>query len=197
MEKKNLIFINFDEVPIFFDYSQNKTYDMKGTKSIELKSNKGTKLRTTVLLGICSDGSKLPPLIILKNRNVKKPINPFPLQTLVFQNKAGWMDHEILECFLKTVVLNLNFASSMYTPYLILDKCPAHTHKSMKELLSESKLHYKFIPSGCTGLAQPIDAHVGKPFKDRVKNLHKKWFEEIGSLKSNTTKQENFKDPVF
>ena len=92
-------------------------------------------------------------------------------------------------------MLNLNFQSTRYLPYLILDKCPAHTHKSVREFIANSKLHHRFISSGCTGVIQPIDTYIGKPFKDRLKALQKEWFDEIGSLSSNTTKEGNFKDP--
>ena len=136
-------------------------------------------------------------MIILKNRNVTKPKNPFPLQSLVFQNSAGWIDNEILQVWLKTVMFNLNFESTPFLPYLLLDRCPAHTHKAIIEVLTTSKLRYRFIPSGCTGLIQPVGTHVGKAFKDHLRKIHKKWFEELGSLSSNTTKTGNFKDPAF
>ena len=35
-----------------------------------------------------------------------------------------------------------------------------------------------YIPAHCTSLAQPLDVGVNKPFKDRIRQKWKDWFEE-------------------
>ena len=166
------------------------------TKKLGEKVSKSrvTKLRRLELL--CSSLSAVMeqscPLIILKNRKIGLPNNPFTLQNLLFQNHCGWIDNVILSCWLDKVIFNMNFLSTNHLPYLILDRCPAHTHKNMKEILLKSQLRHRYIPSGCTGLIQPVDTHIGKPFKDRLRDMHKRWFDELGSIK-NTTKAQTSK----
>jgi hypothetical protein len=114
---------------------------------------------------------------------------------MVFQNSCGWIDNEILLVWLEKVIYNLDLDSYPILPYLILDQCPAHTHKNVTNYLAEKKIKHRFIPSGATGLVQPVDTHVGKAFKDYLKSLHKIWFDEIGSKEENTTKAGYYKDP--
>lgn len=194
--KKSILFINFDEVPIFFDISSSRTYDLKGKKEITVKSNKDQKLRTTVMLGITSDGSRLPPLIIFKSRNKNPPPNQFPLQALVFHNRVGWITEFIFKFWLQQVIFNIDFEKTGVIPYLIYDRCPVHIKSTVQEIIQEKKILHRLIPSGCTGFIQPIDTHVGKPFKDHLRTKHLYWFQHIGNTKDNLTPEGNIKAPA-
>ncbi|KAG7368834.1 DDE superfamily endonuclease [Nitzschia inconspicua] len=57
---------------------------------------------------------------------------------------------------------------------LYLDAFTAHFSASTKAKLETQGVQLRAIPPGCTGLVQPIDVGVGKPFKDRVRQ---KWIE--------------------
>jgi len=61
---EEIIFINFDEVPFYFDMLSDYTYDLKGTKNVEVLSHKNNKLRMTFMPCICSNGMVLPPLYV-------------------------------------------------------------------------------------------------------------------------------------
>jgi len=56
---------NMDEVPLAFDVPSNKTVDVKGAKTIMIKTSGNEKTRYTVVLVCCADGTKLPPLLNL------------------------------------------------------------------------------------------------------------------------------------
>ena len=53
-----------------FDVPSNKTVDV-GAKTIMIKTSGNEKTCYTVVLACCADGTKLPPLLILKKE--KKP----------------------------------------------------------------------------------------------------------------------------
>jgi len=72
---KELILLNMDEVPVYYDIQRNSTYHWKGDKSIKVIRTNGEKKRITVCFVILSNGKKLPPMVIFKGKkNPNKPI---------------------------------------------------------------------------------------------------------------------------
>jgi len=65
-------FGNMDEVPLTSDVPWNKTMEVKGAKKIMIKTSSNEKTRYTVVLGCCTDGTKLPPLLIIKRKMLHK-----------------------------------------------------------------------------------------------------------------------------
>ena len=57
---------NMDDALLTFDVPSNKIVDVKGAKTIMLKTSGKDKKRYTVVLACCADGTNLPPLLILK-----------------------------------------------------------------------------------------------------------------------------------
>ena len=53
-----------DEVPLTFDVPSNRTMDVKGTKTMAVKTSGYEKTHFTVVLACCVDETKLPPMII-------------------------------------------------------------------------------------------------------------------------------------
>jgi hypothetical protein len=78
---------NADETPVFFDMLANTTVDIKGSKSVLVKTTGHEKLRITVMLSVLADGRKLTPFVILKTKNLPKEKLP---TGIVFKcNKKG------------------------------------------------------------------------------------------------------------
>jgi len=63
---------NMDEVPLTFDVPSNKIVDVKGAKTITIKTSGNEKMCYTVVLACCADGTKLPPLLIFKIKTLPK-----------------------------------------------------------------------------------------------------------------------------
>ena len=57
-----------DEVPLTFDVPSNKTVDVKGAKTITMKTLGCDKTHYMVVLSCCADGTKLPPMLISKKK---------------------------------------------------------------------------------------------------------------------------------
>jgi len=81
---------NKDEVPLTFDVPSNKTVDVKGAKTIMIKTSGNEKKHYTVALACCAGGTKLPPLLIFKRKTLPKDVIPHGIYIHV--HSEGWMD---------------------------------------------------------------------------------------------------------
>ena len=97
---------------------------------------------------------------------------------------------------MQEVIFNIDFEKTDLIPYLIYDRCPVHAKSTVQAVIQDKKILHKLIPSGCTGFIQPIDTHVGKAFKDRLRTKHLYWFQHIGNTKDNLTPEGNIKAPA-
>ena len=67
--------INMDETPMYFDMTTNKTVNLKGAKTVSVRSTGADKRRLTAVLAATSDGKMLPPMIIFKGKRALKNIS--------------------------------------------------------------------------------------------------------------------------
>ena len=71
-----------------------------------------------------------------------------------------WVD-QVLKPWSETLQENI-------VPYLLLDSYKVHLMTTVTRQIETLGIEVDRIPGGCTGLAQPIDIRIGKPFKNRV-----------------------------
>lgn len=67
--------VNMDETPMYFDMTTNKTVNLKGAKTVSVRSTGADKRRLTVVLAATGDGKMLPPMIIFKGKRALKKIS--------------------------------------------------------------------------------------------------------------------------
>ena len=86
---------NMDKVPLTFSVPSNKTVDVKGAKRVMIKTSGNEKMRYTVVLVCCADGTKLPPLIIFKRKTLPKDVIPHGIYVHVHsKGMDGWRRNE-------------------------------------------------------------------------------------------------------
>jgi len=68
---------------------QHYTVDVKGAKTIMIKTSGNENTRYTVL-ACCADGTKPPPLLIFKRKTLPKDVIPHGIYVHV--HSKGWMD---------------------------------------------------------------------------------------------------------
>lgn len=61
-----------DEVALTFDVPSNRTQDIKGAEWITIKTSGHDKTHYTAILVCCADGTKLPLLLIFKQKTKVK-----------------------------------------------------------------------------------------------------------------------------
>jgi hypothetical protein len=99
-----------DEIPLTFDVPSNKTVDVKGAKTIMIKTSGNEKTRYTVVvvccadgtkLVCCADGTKLSPILTFKGKTLPKDLIPHGIYVHV--HSKGWMDIEGMKLWLEKV----------------------------------------------------------------------------------------------
>lgn len=92
---------NVDEVPLTFEVVSNRTVDIKGSKSITIKTPGHEKTHYTAVLSCCADGTKLPPLLIFKRKTIPK--DKIPPGIVIHVHPKGWMDGDGMKQWLDKV----------------------------------------------------------------------------------------------
>jgi len=80
-----------------------------------------------------------------------------------------WVD-EILKPYLK-----VNPPPPGIMPVILLDAYRCHMMASVTNAIAGLGIETIHIPGGCTGLTQPLDVGINKPFKSRVCVLWEEW----------------------
>ncbi|KAL7563790.1 hypothetical protein ACA910_000116 [Epithemia clementina (nom. ined.)] len=62
-----------------------------------------------------------------------------------------------------------------------MDKYSCHYQGSVANQIEDLGVEWDIIPGGCTGLVQPIDVGIGKPWKYRVWNHVENWMLETNN----------------
>lgn len=161
---------NADQTPMTFDIVSNSTVDKKGSKTVSILTTGHEKDRFTVMLACLGDGTKLPPYVVFKRKTLPKKIT-FPNGVIVRCQEKGWMDEAMIKDWLKTVwskVGGLRKTKSL----LVWDSFRAHLSQATKRIVTSLNTETAVIPGGMTGMLQPLDVCINKPFKDRMR---KKW----------------------
>jgi hypothetical protein len=156
----------------------------------------GAKKRFTVVLAMMSDGFKLPMMIIFKNLATipQKIKRKFAKDAILACNSTGWMVEQLMIQWIKRIWDNV-IISDKEKKFLIMDKFSVHQKETVLNLLKEIDSEVEFIPPGCTGILQPLDTDINKPFKNKMRAKFESWFATAGSTKSNFTKSGSIRPP--
>ena len=76
----NDMILNMDETPVFFDTVPNKTVDIKGTKTVKVRTTRSEKRHVTLVLTVTASGEMLPPMVIFKGKRTIGCCNKQTLQ---------------------------------------------------------------------------------------------------------------------
>jgi len=132
-----------------------------------MRITNGHKLIFTAILAILSDGSKLPPLFIFKSKtpvsnNIK---TKFQDKALICSNSSGWCARDNFQDWPNLIWLNLNLKHNQKS-LLVMDNFSVHKLPFVDTMFKAESSYHAYIPPGCTGLLQPLDTHINKPYKD-------------------------------
>lgn len=120
---------NMDETPVSFDLPANTTIDELGARSISIRTTGHEKANFTVVLTCMADGTKLPPLIIFKIKNIPK--GNFPPEVIIRANQTGWMNENEMLYWIENVWTKRERLSNPQS-LLVLDSFSAHIVDSVK-----------------------------------------------------------------
>lgn len=169
---------NLDESGFSNDPSRTKTVGPKGLPTTRTTSSSGRE-NTTVLLACSAAGSKAPPLIIYKGKNIWSDWYApegcgFP-DTVYAASCNGWMETSIFvnyfeKCFLKVA------APSVEKPVLLIyDGHSTHVGLKLIELATANHVTIIKLPPHSSHLLQPLDLSVFKSLKTAWDQFLCKW----------------------
>lgn len=182
--------MNMDQSPIWFSMNPKTTLDLKGAASINGRRTSETGTRFTCTLAISANGDKLRPFLIFKGTKDgdiatrEFPANPNRVAVDLCCQKLAWQDGDnMLRWIEKAMVPYLQEKAQGAPAVLMLDHFSVHWTAPVQQRLTELGVACEKIPAGCTGLVQPIDVGIGKPFKDRVRGA---WWTSMKESLPNT-----------
>jgi hypothetical protein len=149
---------------------------LRGTKTIHVRKTTDDTRRATAALTITASGESLPPMIIFKGspkgRIVKKELPTLDPTCFYRCQKAAWMDEDCMLAWVDLVLKKYlvdNPPPPGVVPVILLDSYRCHMMASVVGSIQALGYEIIKIPGGCTGLCQPLDVGVNKPFKARVR----------------------------
>ncbi|CAI7932730.1 unnamed protein product [Closterium sp. NIES-54] len=96
----NLI-VHADQTPLWLEMPAERTLEMKGARTVHVRTAGYEKERVTVMLAVTADSLKLPPYVIFKRKTVPRivvpPGEPDVLLSLIPCVDNGWMDGRLVQ----------------------------------------------------------------------------------------------------
>lgn len=129
---------------------------------------------------VTASGEVLTPLLVFKGkpggRIEKREFPTYPREILYACQDNAWMDEKVMLMWVQKVLKPyIATAPEDIVPILFLDSYRCHMMASVVQEIQELGVEVEHIPGGCTGLCQPVDVGVNKPFKNRIREKWESW----------------------
>lgn len=182
--------IAMDETAVWFDMVSPSTIDVRGTKSVALKTTGHEKSHLTVVLAAKADGTKLKPFVVFRGgiREVKAMQQEIS-RAVIATSANGWMNDDLTTAWLRSVVGKFSFRPRL----LVWDAYRCHISTSTKQELRPYNITTAVIPGGCTKYVQAPDVMWNKPFKASLHASYDEWL--AGDTDKQYTSGGNLKAP--
>lgn len=184
---------NMDETPMQFDMVGNTTIDVKGSKTVSVRSTGHEKSHFTVVLSCLANGIKLKPMVIFKRK--KMPKEKLPSGVLVHVQEKGWMDENGVNLWIREI-WDKRPGGFNKRSLLVWDSFRGHLVDRVKKNLQDGRTETAVIPGGCTSILQPLDVSLNKPFKTYLRESWNDWmlhgeksFTDHGNMRAPSLKQ--------
>ena len=182
--------VNMDQTMCRFDMPPARTNNIRGERTIRIKTTRAEKKGFTVALAAAADGTKLPATIIFKERGgvlgerVRRSLL-IPSNVRVRSSTNGWM----------TATEYQHWLLHLYGEHrLLVVDCykPHRAEESIKMAKERCNADVVIVPGGCTSIIQPMDKCINKPFKESMRKSWQEWMCQDRAK----TKQGNLKQPT-
>ena len=182
------LIMNFDQTGIQLVPTKNHTMARRGSKQVTL-IGKGDKRGITAVLCSTLTGRLLAPQLIYKGTTTRcHPNYTFPDKWHITHNLTHWSDTETMHEFLNEIIIPYCVATrnKLGLPedqkcLLILDVYKPHVEASFVQACKDAHLCLVYVPAGCTGSLQPLDAEggVNQAIKNRLVEQFDKYQDEL------------------
>ena len=135
---------------------------MKGAKTITEKTSGHDETHDTVVLSGCAGGTKLPPVLTSKRKNM--PNEAILRGVIVHVHDKGWMDKNGMKIWIEKVWSRRPAGLLRKPALLVLDQFRAHITEATKKGFKEEKTHLAVIlgglPACCNLWTFPSTSHL-------------------------------------
>jgi len=175
--------INMDQTNQFYGSSPKWTINVRGQRTVNMRKGANESHRCTVALTVTAAGNVLPPFVVYKGPkggtidSRELPCHPDGAVYTV-QTKA-WFDERVMLQWVKQVLAPyVTTAPVGIIPILFLDSFKVHLLSSVTNAIQNTGCQVDYIPAGCTGLVQPIDVGINKPYKSNMTKVFTGWLSD-------------------
>lgn len=185
-----MLLVNSDQTQAIFAPGDKITYAATGSKQVQVHGE-DEKRAFTVLVSIASDGTVLPMQAIYSgktHRSCPSPNSPHYQDLLEAGflieesgTKTYWSNQKTMESFVDRILApyfekvkaELGLPASQKCLWKI-DVWSVHRSKSFRDWLHHKHptIILSFVPGGCTGVFQPCDVGIQRPFKLSLKRSY-------------------------
>ena len=173
--------INLDETPIPFHFAADMTYNVRGEKTISTQAEKSgwDKRQATVLLIINANGSQeLIPLIVFRGEPsneggsiFEKEKDRYHPRVIVNFNEKAWNNGALFLQWITDELIPIMKPTAIDPVLVAMDCVSFHKTPEVLETFKSNHCQVVMVPPGCTGILQPLDTHINKPFKAILSEL--------------------------
>ena len=164
-----------DETACWMDMPSDTTIDVRGAKSVSLKTTGHEKDHFTIILSARADGKKLKPFVVFKGKGTRLIKNLQKIPGIVVRFSAnGWMNDTLTLDYLHSMIGSLSFNKRL----LVWDAYKCHTSEATWKETERMKLHTAIIPGGCTKFIQALDVVWNACFKSHIRRSYDTWLSE-------------------
>jgi hypothetical protein len=175
--------INMDETPIPFEFADGYTYDLKGSKTISIASDRSgwDKRQATLILYIFADGvARLKPKIIFKGtsdgRIFKEEGHLYAPDVTVEYNKTAYNNEDLMKQWICDELDPILEGKDLL---LVMDVAAFHKTPGVLEDLRIRNITTALIPPGLTSLLQPLDTSINGPFKGWLREACDRYIDRV------------------
>jgi hypothetical protein len=181
--------MNFDETPIPFEYLDCHTYNLKGKKTVSVKTDRSgwSKRQATLILYVFADGiPRIDPDLIFHGTATESGGRLEALEgdkyakgVSVHFNKSAYNNEELTERWLDEKLIPLiRPINQPHQPFLLSFDCAAfHKTPPLLRKMKDNDITPALVPPGCTGILQPLDTHINKPFKEYLQDATEEYMD--------------------
>jgi hypothetical protein len=181
------LIVNFDQTQVVIQSQGKSTFAESGSKQVGV-IGKEEKRAWTAVVGVSADGHVLPTQVVMKGKDRTRSL---PQRTDPMMNEADvrgfqwalnpdtyWSSFETMKDYFDDILVPwfTKAKTKLGLPadqpcIVILDVWSVHRSLQFRTWVTVTypwlELHY--IPGGCTGLFQPCDVAMQKPYKQAIK----------------------------
>ena len=172
--------INMDQTNQFYGSSPKLTLDVRGQRTVNMRKGGNDSHRCTVALTVTAAGNILPPYIVYKGTEGgtihRRELPDHPSGAIYTVQKKAWFDERVMLHWVEHVLRPYVATAPVgVIPIIFLDSFKVHLLGSVANAIQNIGVQLEYIPPGCTGLVQPIDVGINKPYKASMTKVFTSW----------------------